>query len=260
MNGAKAMTRTRRFFVVAVVLAAIGSIRIADARADEIKVLYALPLQPGLVGLAEQFHRETGHTITFDIPTGADLAALLASDAPADILIGTPAAVDRAIADGKTAGPRTPVGRVGISAVVRRGTPVPDIATVEALKRAVLAADSVAYNTAGSGQYVQRIFDQIGIGDEIKAKTARPANGPQTMDHVMRSTGNEIGFGLTPEAYPYAEKGVQTVGPLPPSLQTYTSYDAVVLSRTKSPMAAAQFLGYITTPAARKALAATGVE
>jgi molybdate transport system substrate-binding protein len=254
------MTRTCRPLVVAVLLAAVSVIPIAGARADEIKVLYALPLQPALVALAEQFRQETGHTVTFDIPTAADLAALLASNGPADILIGTPAAVDRAIADGKVSGSKTPVGRVGISAVVRRGTPVPNIATVEALKAAVLAADSVAYNTAGSGQYVQKIFDGMEIGDQIKPKTVRPANGPQTMDQVMRSTGNEIAFGLTPEAYPYADKGVQTVGPLPASLQTYTSYEAVVLARTKSPAAAAQFLGYITTPAARKTLAATGVE
>lgn len=254
------MARTCQPLVVVVLLAAVSSIPIADARADEIKVLYALPLQPALVALAEQFRQETGHTVTFDIPTGAQLAALLASDAPADILIGAPATVDRALADGKINGSKAPVGRVGISAVVRRGTPVPDIATVEALRRAVLAADSVAYNTAGSGQYVQKIFDEMGIGDQIKPKAVRPPNGPQTMDHVMRSTGNEIAFGLTPEAYPYADKGVQTIGPLPPSLQTYTNYEAVVLARTKSPAAAAQFIEFIITPAARRTLAATGVE
>ena len=76
----------------------------------------------------------------------------------------------------------------------------------------------------------------------------------------MKSTGTEIGFGLTPEAYPYSDRGVQTIGPLPPPLQTYTTYDAVVLARTKSPTIAAQFISYITTAAARRILAATGVE
>jgi molybdate transport system substrate-binding protein len=252
------MRESRRFFVAAC-FAALCSMHSARAAADEIKVLYALPLQPGLMALAEQFRQETGHTVVFDIPTAANLVALLASDAPADILIAVPATVDRAVADGKTTGSKAPVGRVGISAVVRRGTRVPDISTAEALRQAVLAADSVAYNTAGSGQYVQRIFDNMGIADQIKSKTVRPANGPQTMEQVLQSTGNEIAFGLTPEAYPYADRGVQTVGPLPDPLQTYTIYEAAVLARTKSPAAAAQFIRYITTPAAKKTLATTGV-
>ena len=90
-----------------------------------------------------------------------------------------------------------------------------------------------------------------------------PGTGSGTVSSTRISRkprGNEIAFGLTPEAYPYADKGVQTIGPLPSSLQTYTNYEAVVLSRTKSPAVAAMFIAYITTPAARKSLAATGVE
>src|SRR5579872_2951651 len=130
-----AAARTRTLFVVVLFFIVSSSFGIADAGADEIKVLYALPLQPGLVALAAQFHQDTGNIVTFDIPTGADLAALLASDGPADILINTPVVVDRAVSDGKTTGTKTPIGRVGISAVVRRGTPVPDISTVDGLKQ-----------------------------------------------------------------------------------------------------------------------------
>jgi molybdate transport system substrate-binding protein len=246
--------------IVALTMIGFVAAAVANVCAQDIKVLYALPLQPGLTKLAEEFRQQSGHTVTFEIPSGAELTRLLASDAPADVLINTPPTIDRAVSDGQAVGPKTSIGRVGISAVVRRGTPLPAIVTVDDLKRALIAADSVVYNTAGSGQYVQKILDDMGVTDQIKSRTARTANGPQTMEHVMRSTGNEIAFGLTPEAYPYADKGVQTVGPLPPSLQTYTVFEAIVLRRTKSQAAAAQFLTFITTPTARRVLNETGVE
>ena len=244
---------------VALLLLAIHVTNAPSARADELTVLYQLPLQPSLTRLAEQFTKDTGHTVVFTIPTGAELTALLAGAGPADILIGTPAQVDKAIADNTVTRGKTPIGRVGISAVVRRGTPVPDISTLDGLKKAVLAADSVVFNGAGSGQYVLKVLTDLGVAEDIKAKVARPANGPATMDHVIKSTGNEIAFGLTPEAYPYSDKGVQTIGPLPAAVQTYTIYEAAVLTRSPSPAVAARFIAFITSPGARKTLAETGV-
>ena len=244
---------------LAVSLASAFCIGIQPASGAEIKVLSANLFQPGLVQLAEQFKQATGHDVKIEVPRGPELARILASDEPADILLGTMAAVDQAGKDGRLAGTHVSVGRTGIGVMVRRGVPHPKVATADDIKHAVLAADAVAYNTAPSGQQVQKIFDQMGIGEQIKAKSTRPPNGVQTMEHMIQGKGNEIGFGLSNEMTPYLDKGLEFVAMLPDDLQTYTGYDAAVLARTKSSDAANAFLRYITTPAAKQVFAKAGV-
>src|SRR5947207_2470066 len=147
--------------------------------AAEIRVLSPNLLQPALLQLAGQFKAATGHDVTIDAPRGAELSRILASQEPADLLLGTAMTVDQAITDGRIAGTRVSVGRTGVAVMVRRGVPHPKVATAAEIKQAVLAADAVAYNTAPSGQQLQKIFDQMGISDQIKDKTTRPPNGAQ---------------------------------------------------------------------------------
>jgi molybdate transport system substrate-binding protein len=151
------------------------------------------------------------------------------------------------------------VGRTGIGIMVRRGVPHPKVATAADIKQAVLAADAVAYNTAPSGQQLQKVFDQMGISEQIKDKSTRPPNGAQTMQHMVQGQGNEIGFGLSNEMTPYLDKGLEFVAMLPDDLQTYTTYDAAVLARTRASDAASAFIRYITTPAAKQIFAKSGV-
>ena len=118
---------------------------------------------------------------------------------------------------------------------------------------------AVAYNTAPSGQQLQKIFDQMGISEQIKDKSTRPPNGAQTMQHMIEGKANEIGFGLSYEMTPYLDKGLEFVAMLPDDLQSYTTYDAAVLARTKARDAANAFIQFITTPAAKQVLAKAGV-
>jgi molybdate transport system substrate-binding protein len=244
---------------VSLLVACLLSVGIRPASAAEIKVLTANLFQPGLVELAERFKQATGHDVKIEVPRGPELARILASDEPADILLGTTASVDRAAADGTVAGSKLPVGRTGIAVMVRRGVPHPKVATAADIKQAVLAADAVAYNTAPSGQQLQKLFDQMGVADQIKDKSTRPPNGAQTMQHMVDGKGNEIGFGLSNEMTPYLDKGLDFVAMLPDDLQSYTTYDAAVLTRSKSSEAANAFLRYITTPDAKKVFAKSGI-
>lgn len=230
------------------------------ASAAEIRVLSANPVSEGLKHIAEQFKRETGHDVKVEVPAGPELNRILASEEPADILISVPATVDQAMKDGKAAGSKTAIGRVGIGIVVRRGAALPNIATSDAIKQAVLGAEGVVYNTAGSGQYVHKMLEQMGVTEQIKAKSARPGNGVQTMERMLAGKGNEVGFGLLSEIRPFEDKGVQMVGRLPDSVQNYTLYDGVILSRSKSADVAGQFIRYLSTPAAKQAFTANGVD
>jgi molybdate transport system substrate-binding protein len=240
------------------VIAITANVR--PASAAEIRMLGAGPLRPALVALAEQFQRETGHVVKIETLPGAEVTRILASDEPADIYLGGPAAVDQLVKDGKAADAKTRIGRVGIGIMVRQGAPVPAVATAADVKAAVLAAERVAYNTAPSGMYVQKVFEQMGVSEQIKDKSVRPPNGAQTMERVAGGKGAEIGFGLRNEMSPYLDKGLQFVAMLPDELQNYSYYDAVVLSRAPSADAARAFLRYITSPAARPLFAKIGVD
>jgi molybdate transport system substrate-binding protein len=229
--------------------------------AEEIRVLGANPLQEGLMHIAEQFKRDTGHDVRVQIATTGELNKILAAGGEgADILIGTTAMADQVVKEGKVAGAKTMVARVGIGIIVRRGAAVPNVATSEAIKQAALAADGVIYNTAGSGQNVQRMFDNMGIAEQIKAKSARPGNAAQTMDRMMQGKGAEIGFGLLSEIKPYEGKGIQLIGRLPDDVQSYTNYEALVFAGSKFPAVAKDFIQYLGTPAAKRLFAETGVD
>jgi len=240
------------------VMVLIGSAR--PASAAEIRMLGAGPLRPALVALAERFQRETGHVVKIETLPGAEVTKILASDEPADIFMSNNlATVDGLLKDGKAAGSKTLVGRTGIGVMVRKGAPVPVVATAADIKAAVLAADAVAYNTAPSGQFVEKIFEQMGVAEKIKDKSVRPPNGASTMERVAGGKGAEIGFGLRNEMTPYLDKGLQFVAMLPDDLQNYTRYEAVVLSRSKSADAARAFLAYVTSAAARPEFEKVGV-
>ncbi len=144
------------------------------------------------------------------------------------------------------------IGRVGIGVIVRTGAVAPNIRTPDALKQAVLAADAVVYNTAGSGQSVQKMFEDMGISAQIQSKANRPANAAQTMDRIIQGKGNEIGFGLISEIKPYETKGVRMVGPLPVPVQTYINYEAILSAGSKLADDAKRFIRlfrHLGTPA-----------
>jgi molybdate transport system substrate-binding protein len=250
----------KRGFCRGVVLCALLAACITEAAA-QIKVVSAAPLAPGLEQLADQYKRVTGKAIQVQSVTTADINRILSAGESFDILVTTTALADQAAKDARgVTSTRTMVGRVGIGVIVRSGARVPTISTPEALKQAALAADAVVYNTAGSGQSVQKMFDDMGISAQIQGKAARPSNAAQTMDRITQGKGNEIGFGLISEIKPYEQKGVQMVGPLPPAVQSYINYEAIVSAGSKMAEEARGFIRYVTTPAAKKVLAVTGVD
>jgi molybdate transport system substrate-binding protein len=234
----------------------------ANSAAAQIRVVSAMPLSPGLEQLADQYKRETGKVVQVQAVTTADINRILSANEPFDVLVTTTALVEQAGKDGKaTVATKTSVGRVGIGVIVRSGGQrTPGINTPDALKQAVLSADAVVYNTAGSGQAVQKMFDDMGISAQIQGKVARPSNATQTMERILQGKGNEIGFGLISEIKPYEQKGIRFMGPLPSAVQSYITYEAIVSAGSKSVDEAKSFIRYVTTAAAKKVLAATGVE
>ncbi len=193
------------------------------AMGAEIKVLSVGAVEPALVKLADQFRRDTGNRVKIQFGTAPQLAKRLADGESADVLIAPPSVVEAQVKTGKIAAEgRVIVGRVGVGVTVRADAPSPDIATLDAFKLTLLNADSVVYNQASTGLYLEKLFDLMGIGEQLKGRTTRYANGAQVLEHVIGGKGNEIGFGAITEIRLFEPKGLRFVGPLPAQIQNYT--------------------------------------
>jgi molybdate transport system substrate-binding protein len=233
----------------------------APALAAEIKVFSAGAIEPGLVRAIEAFKRAGGDTVKVEFNTSPQLAKRLAAGEVADVLIAPPAALDQQVKDGKVvAEGRITVGRVGAGVVTRAGLPSPDISTTAAFKQTVLGAESIVYNTASTGLYLEKLFERLGIAEQIKAKTTRYPNGERVMEHLIHGKGNEIGFGAITEIKLFEPKGLKLVGPLPADVQNYTTYAAALMTGANSPQAAKAFLTFLGSAEAKQAFAAGGVE
>ncbi len=129
------------------------------ASAAEIKVISGGAVEPGLEAFAQLVRRDLGHELKILYNTAPQIAKRLAAGEVFDILISPPATIDPAIKEGRVVPEtRVKVGRVGAGIIVRTGAPAPDVATVDALKQALLAADSIVYNTASTGIYLDKLF------------------------------------------------------------------------------------------------------
>jgi len=240
---------------------ALATMLCSPAAAVEIRVLSAGAVEPGLHAFADVVKRETGHTLVIQFNTGPQIAKRLADKQVYDILISPPPAIAQALKDGQiVAETKTPVGRVGAGIIVRSSASAPDVSTVDALKNALLAADSIVYNTASTGIYLDRLFERLGILASIKPKTTRYPDGASVMEHVIRGKGNAIGFGAITEIRMYEPKGLKLVGPLPADVQNYTSYEAAVMTGAANADAAGTVLKMLASPAGKAAFVKGGVE
>ena len=216
-------------------------------------------LESGIMQLAAQFGRDAGHVVRVEIGNAPQLTARLAAGDSADVLVAPTSVVDQAVADARVvAASRTTVGRVGVAVVVRAGATVPDVSSADALRRALLAADAIVYNQGSSGTYIEKLLSGLGIADRVRTKSVRVLNGEAVMERIGNARGSEIAFVAIPDAI--RGTALRYVGPLPPALQNFTTYDAAVMNGAREPAAAAEFLRFITTAGARRTLLAAGVE
>jgi molybdate transport system substrate-binding protein len=147
-----------------------------------------------------------------------------------------------------------------VGVMVRDGAPQPKIATVDEFKQALLGAESVVYNQASTGIYLEKLFERLGIAGHLKTKTVRYPDAASVLDHIRKGKGDEIGLGATTVIIEGESKGLKFVGPLPPEIQNYTIYAATVVNAGSASEAAREFVRYLTAPVAQKVFAAAGIQ
>jgi molybdate transport system substrate-binding protein len=246
-----------RFVILAIAVGAWS----ATASAAEIQVLSGGAIKPGLDRIAEQYKRNTGNEIKIQFETAPRIGKRLAEGEIVDIVILPPAALNEQVKAGRVVSTGwIRIGQVGAGVAVRSSQSNPDITTTAALKQAMLAADSIVYNTASSGQYLEKLFDRIGVGEQIKPKTTRYPTGDEVMEHLIKGTGSELAFGPVTEIKLFESRGVKLVGPLPSEIQNYTVYEAALMTKSSFPNEGKAFLAYLATPEAKQIFVNAGIE
>jgi molybdate transport system substrate-binding protein len=243
----------------AVVLMAVGAPR--GAACAEIKVLTAGAFKQVLLAMLPEFERQSGHKVIVDNDTVGALTKRVEAGEAFDLAVLTPTAVDSLSKKGKLVpGSGRNLARVGIGVVVKEGAPKPDIGSVDAFKKALLAASSIAYidPAAGgsSGIYVAGLLDRLGIAAEMKGKS-RLISGGAVAEHVARGEA-ELGIHQISEILPV--KGIALVGPLPAEIQSYTIYAAGVGANARQPDAAKDLLKALTGPSVAEVLRSKGMD
>ena len=177
---------------------------------------------------------------------------------PFDVMITGSAPLDELVKSGHIlADTRTHVARSGIGVAVRAGALKPDISSVDALKRALLRAESIAYlKDVGSGIHVARLVERLGIADAIKGKLTRPES-----DIVSELVAKgEVELGMVVITQILTTPGVDLVGPLPPEVQSYVAFAAGVSANSKEPQAARALITFLAGPVATRVITAQGME
>ena len=229
------------------------------ARADEIKVLSAGAIEPGLKAAASAFERQTGHVTTITFNTAPELRKRMQGNPAFDVVIAPTAVINELAAAGQLDAARADVGRVGMGVAVREGAPLPDISSSGALKRSVIEADSLVFNRASTGLYLESLLRKMDVYPQVEGKTIRYPDGASVMEHVIKGNGREIGFGAMTEILLYQGKGLKLVGPVPADVQNYTSYTAAPLASGRQQALARQFVTFLAGPVGKPLFVAAGV-
>ncbi len=226
--------------------------------AAEIKVLSAGAVEPGLRAAADAYAKQSGNEVKIIFNTAPEIRKRVGAGETFDVVIAPPAALDEFA--GKVSADRVALGRVGLGVAVRPGAEVPDISSTERLRASVLAADSIVFNRASTGIYLENLFKKMGLYDQILPKTTRYPDAGAVMEHVLKGKGKEIGFGPVTEILLHRDKGLKLVGPLPADIQNYTSYSATAMTSAANAELAKAFVRYLGSPESKALLVAAGVD
>ncbi|MGB8401547.1 substrate-binding domain-containing protein [Bradyrhizobium sp.] len=233
------------------------------ANAAEIRVMISGGLTAAYKALVPEFERTTGHKVltAYGPSMGTTVNAIpvrLERGEPADVLImvgyalGDLAKQGKVISDSRVDLVKSPIG-----IAVKSGAPKPDIGSAESVKRALLAAKSVAYSDSASGVYVStEMFQKLGIAEAMKDKARKIPAVP--VGEIVARGDAEIGFQQISELRPV--EGIDIVGPLPEELQKITVFSAGIATVSKEPDAGKALIKFLASPAARGEIVKSGMD
>jgi molybdate transport system substrate-binding protein len=222
--------------------------------AAEVKIFTSRAIATVLEVIGLEFERTTGNKLNVISGFSPVFVRQINAGEPFDVIASPPGTIDGLVKDGKVlAETRTKLVRSGTGVEVRKGAPKPDISSTEAFKRALLDAKSIGYlRTAG----VPQLMERLGITEAIKHKVTIPDT-----DIVSELVAKgELELGVVVITQILTTPGVDLVGPLPPDIQFYISFEGAVSSQSRAPDAARALIKLLTSPVAIPVIKAQGME
>lgn len=243
--------------LAAALAAAVFSV--GSATAQTLVVLSSNGVRAPLEVLEAQCERTIGRSVAVEYGTSASIRQRIAGGEAVDVAFVTTAVVAELAKDGYVAlGSITPLGRGGIGVGIRAGGRRFAIDTPDAIKQALLAADSVTFAREGASRpHIDRMFERLGIAKEMQAKTQLEAGSVQAAEKVVAGEA-DILLTLVSEILPV--KGMELIGPLPSEFQSYISFDGALGAHATDEKSARAFLDCVAAPAAAPTFAAKGIE
>ena len=229
----------------------------ASLQAAELRVIAGGSMTASLNALAAPFEIATGHKLSILFDSTPNIIARVNSGTPFDVVVVPVDVFKDAAAKARFApGPTVDIARVGYGVVVRAGATKPDISTPDAFKKALLAAPSIAFLPASAaGAYVTKVFERLGIAEEMKAKTKVQAAPAQIAPAVAKGEA-ELGVFLTNVL---VAPDVEFVGPFPGELQQELVFTSAVAADTREADAAKALIDYLKTQEATADIKAAGM-
>jgi molybdate transport system substrate-binding protein len=250
-------TLRRSILTVALLAGALGV-----ASAAEIQVITSGAFSAAFRELVPMYEKQSGHTVkmSFGASMGAApdaIPARLTRGEKFDVLILAGPALDGFISQGNVVpGTRVDLANSTIGVVVRQGAPKPDISSVEALKKTLLAAKSIAYSASASGTYLStELFPRLGVSEQLK-DTAKKILSERVGTVVARGDA-ELGFQQVSELLPI--QGVDFVGEIPAEVQQTVPFSAGITTTTQNVSAARDLIQFMASDQAAAVIKKTGM-
>jgi molybdate transport system substrate-binding protein len=229
-----------------------------ETHTTEIQILTSNSTQPLLDALGAAFEKETGTRVSVRCDSAKVMLARIKEGESADLVVLGAAAVDELVKLGRVEpASRRLFARSRVGVAVRAGARHPDISTVDAFRRTLLAARAIAHTVHGaSGMYVPTLLERLGIAAEMKPKTVTRPGG--FIGVVVASGEAEIAVQQISELL--AVPGIELVGPLPDEVQKVFETAAGMFADTKNRARAQTLLRFFSAPQCATTFVEKGLE
>jgi molybdate transport system substrate-binding protein len=221
-----------------------------------LKILSGGAMRSLMLDVAPLFERASGTKVDIRFALTSVLQKEIADGVAFDVALLPRPELDALAQTGKiAAGTQTDVTRSAVGLAVRAGAPKPDIGTVDALKRTLLAAQSVGYSDGPSGAYIANLFGRLGIADAMKPKAKLTS---RLVAEIVAEGEAEVGMQQIVAILPV--KGAELVGPLPSELQNIIVYAAGLAASSAQSGAARTFIAFMAMPEVVDLIRVKGME